>query len=94
MFPCFSEKDLSEDCNSVSVEEVNSINAVPLANGFRFLFTKAEIPEKLKIAGVQPFPLKASAKTGTRAVPSSVIRQRGFSGSSVCRNPGEASGTA
>ena len=94
MLPCFSENDLSEDCNSVSAEEVSSMNVVSLANAFRFLFTNAEISENRKIAGVQPCLLKASANTGAKAEPSSVRKQIGFSGSSVCRNPGASSGTS
>ncbi|MBC8259436.1 MAG: hypothetical protein H8E38_10495 [SAR324 cluster bacterium] len=37
---------------------------------------------------------KAFAKAGANEVPSSVIKHRGFSGSSVCRTSGTASGTA
>jgi len=92
--PCFSEKDLSEDCNSVSAEEDNSMTAVALLKALRLLFSNAEIPAKRKITGVQPCPCKALANAGVRAEPSSVSRQSGFSGSPLRRNPGAASGTA
>ena len=92
--PCFSEKDLSEDCNSVSAEEDNSMTDVSLLNALRLLFPNAEIPAKRKITGVHPCPCKASASAVARAEPSSVSKQSGFSGSSLRRNPGDASGTA
>ena len=91
--PYFSEKDLSADCNSFSVEEDNSMTVVSLRIALRLLLSKAEIPEKRKITGVQPFPCNASANAGVRAEPSSVSRQSGFSGSSLHKIPGEASGT-
>jgi hypothetical protein len=92
--PCFPEKDLSVDCNSVSAEEDNWMTAVSLQIALRLLLSKAEIPQKRKITGVQPFLFNASASAGVRAEPSSVSRQSGFSGSSLRINPGEASGTA
>ena len=42
--PCFSEKYLSEDFNSVSAEEVNSMTTVSLLNALRLLFSNAEMP--------------------------------------------------
>ena len=92
--PWFPEKDLSVDCNSVSAEEYNWMTAVSLQIALRLLLSKAEIPQKRKITGVQPFLFNASASAGVRAEPSSVSRQSGFSGSSLRINPGEASGTA
>ena len=92
--PCFSENDLSADCNSVSSEEINSMTAVSLLIALRLLLSKAEIPQKRKITGFQPCPCNASANAGVRAEPSSVTRQSGFSGIFLRRNPGEASGTA
>ena len=45
MLPCFSDKYLSVDCNSVSAEEDNSMTAVSLLNALRLLLSKAEIPQ-------------------------------------------------
>ena len=73
--PCFSEKDLSTDCNSVSAEEDNSMTAVSVGIALRLLLSKAEIPQKRKITGVHPSPCNASANAGVRAEPSSVSRQ-------------------
>ena len=92
--PCFSEKYLSEDCNSVSSEEDNSMIAASLLNTLRLLLSNAEIPQKRKTTGIQPCPSKAPANAGARVEPSSVSRQSGFSGSSLRRNPGEGSETA
>ena len=94
IFPYFSFRDLSDVCNSDSSEEDNSINAISLANDLGFFFTRAVRPEKRKIAGVQPSALNAFAKAGASEEPSSVIKQREFSGSSVCRMSGNASETA
>ena len=94
IFPYFPTRDLSDVCNSDSSEEDNSIRVISLANDLGFFFTRAERPEKRKIAGVQPSALNDFAKAGASEEPSSVIKQRGFSGSSVCRTSGNASGTA
>ena len=94
IFPYFSPKYLSDVCNSDSSEEDNSISAISLANNLGLFFTRAERPEKRNIAGVQPSALNAFAKAGASEEPSSVIKQRGFSGSSVCRKSGNASETA
>ncbi len=60
---------------------------------FASFLQSAEIPEKRKITGDHPCSLKAFARTGANEEPSSVIKQRGFSGSSACSTSGEASGT-
>ena len=93
MFPYFPTSDLSDVCNSDSSEEDNSISGVSLAKDLRFFFMRSERPEKRKIAGVQFSALNAFAKAGAMEEPSSVIKQRCFSGSSVCRTSGKASGT-
>ena len=93
IFPCFSFRDLSDVSSSNSAEEDSSISGISLAKGFCFFFTSSEIPEKRKITGNHPCSLKAFARTGANEEPSSVIKQRGFSGSSVCSTSGGASGT-
>jgi len=94
IFPRFSVRDLSDDSSSDSAEEDSSISGISLAKAFRFLFASAEIPEKRRIAGNQPCLLNAFARTGAREEPSSVIKQRGFSGSSTCSTSGGSSETA
>ena len=94
IFPYFCARDLSDVCNSDSSEEDNSISAISSANNLDLFFTRAERPEKRKIAGVQPSALNAFAKAGASEEPSSVIKQRWFSGSSVCRMSGDKSETA
>ena len=94
IFPYFPPRDLSDVCNSDSSEEDNSISAISLVNDLGFFFARAERPEKRKIAGVQPSALNAFAKAGASEEPSSVIKQRVVSGSSVCRTSGNASETA
>ena len=94
IFPYFPPRELIDVCNSDSSEEDNSISGISLANDLGLFFTREERPEKRKIAGVQPSALNAFAKAGVSEEPSSVIKQRGFSGSSVCRTSGNASETA
>ena len=94
MFPYFSTRDLSDVCNSDSSEEDNSISVVSLAKALLLFFARTERPEKRKMAIVQPSALNTFAKAGAREEPSSVIKQRWFAGSSVCRTSGNASGTA
>ena len=93
IFPRFSVRDLSDDSSSDSAEEDSSISGISLAKGLRFFFTSSEIPEKRKITGDHPCSLNAITRTGANEEPSSVIKQRGFSGSSACSRSGEASGT-
>ena len=93
IFPRFSVRDLSDDSSSDSAEEDSSISGISLAKGLRFFFTSSEIPEKRKITGDHPCSLNAFARTGANEEPSSVIKQRGFLGSSACSRSGEASGT-
>ena len=93
IFPCFAVRDLRDVSNSVSAGEDSSINGISLAKGLRFFFTSSEIPEKRKITGDHPCSLKAFARTGANEEPSSVIKQRGFSGSSAYSTSGGASGT-
>ena len=93
IFPRFSVRDLSDDSSSDSAEEDSSISGISLAKGLGFFFTSSEIPEKRKIKGDHPCSIKAFARTGANEEPSSVIKQRGFSGSSACSTSGEASGT-
>ena len=88
--PCFSKINLNAEQSSSSFEEVNSITDVSLLNARRFFLTKLEIPEYLKITGFQPCFRIASASNGAKDEPSSVIKQIGFSGSSLIKNPGEA----
>jgi len=94
IFPRFPVRDLSDDSSSDSVEEDSSINGISLAKGFRFFFTSSEIPEKRKITGDHPCSIKAFARTGANEEPSSVIKQRGFSGSSAYNSSGGSSETA
>ena len=91
--PCFAVRDLRDVSNSVSAVEDSSISGISLAKSFRFFFASSEIPEKRKITGDHPCSLKVFARTGANEEPSSVIKQRGFSGSSACSRSGEASGT-
>ena len=93
IFPRFSVRDLSDDSSSDSAEEDSSISGISLAKGLRFFFTSSEIPEKRKITDDHPCSLNAFTRTGANEEPSSVIKQRGFSGSSACSRSGEASGT-
>ena len=93
IFQRFSVRDFSDDSSSDSAEEDSSISGISLAKGLRFFFTSSEIPEKRKITGDHPCTLNAFARTGANEQPSSVIKQRGFSGSSACSRSGEASGT-
>ena len=93
IFPRFSDSNLSDFSRSDSAEEDSSISGISLAKGLLFFFTSSEIPEKRKITGDHPCSLNAFARTGANEEPSSVIKQRGFSGSSVCSRSGEASGT-
>ena len=92
--PCFSVRDLSDVSSSDSAEENSSISGISLAMGFRFFFTSSEIPEKRKITGDHPCSLNAFARTGANEEPSSVIKQRGFSGSFACSTSGGANSTA
>ena len=73
--PCISAKFLSEDFNSVSSEEDNSMIAVSLLKALRLLLSNSEIPQKRKITVVQPWPFNALANAGARVEPSSVMRQ-------------------
>ena len=73
--PYFSEICLSDDCNSVSSEEDNSMIAVSLLKALRLLSSNSEIPQKRKITVVQPWPFNPLAKDGARVEPSSVMRQ-------------------
>ena len=93
IFPRFSVRDLSDVSSSDSAEEDSSISVISLAKGVRFFFASLEIPQKRKITGDHPCSLKAFARTGTNEEASSVIKQRGFSGSSACSTSGGASGT-
>lgn len=93
IFPCFSFRDLSDLSNSDSAGEGTLISGIFLAKGFLFLFTSSEMPEKRRITGNQPRLLKAFAKNDASEVPSSVIKQRGFSGSFVCSTSGCSSET-
>ena len=94
IFPRFSVRDLSDVSSSDSAEENSSISGISLAKGFSFFFENAEIPEKRKITGDHPCSLKAFARTGANEEPSSVIKQRGFSGSSAYNTSGGSSETA
>ena len=94
IFPRFSVRDLSDVSSSDSAEEDSSISGISLAKGFSFFFASAEIPEKRRIARDQPCLLKAFARTGVREEPSSVIKNRGFSGSSAYNTSGGSSETA
>ena len=92
--PCFSVRELIAVSISDSAVEDSSISGISLAKAFLFLFASAEIPEKRRIAGNQPCLLNAFARTGAWEEPSSVIKQRGFSGSSTCSTSGGSSETA
>ena len=93
VFPSFTVREFSVFSNSNSAEEESLIIGISFEKAFRFFFISVEIPEKRRIAGDQPCLLKTFAKTGAREEPSSVIKQRGFSGSSECSTSGGSSET-
>ena len=67
----------------MSSEEEISINKVCFGNDFRFFVEKTDVPANRRTAVFHPCFISVAARVGARAEQSSVIRQRGFSGSKL-----------
>ena len=83
IIPCFASRSFSEDWRSVSSEEETSINKVCFGNDLRFFVEKTDVPANRRTAVFQPCFINVAARVGARAEQSSVIMQRGFSGSKL-----------